>query len=366
MVETSGRRPRLSFEQIIRLLSNSLFFLLLGFFLLFVAYWNSGTVPAWMTLINIVLVGLLLVGVGGLLLAGDSRRVDQFYRFCSSGLFFIALGMVFLFLAHWSMGSAHAGMTFVLVVLGVAVLLYGTGTQGMGEFKTDAAAAKYNIAIAGGAGVLAFCVAFGIIEYSPKMRDAFQTEKKFVRLLIKSVDGSSNIPSYAPTFEIDGVAIPAARRGNLVEVFVPYVTSELARGGAIKQDKTKGASPPQIIATPDDNVCKDAGNLEAFARLHGDAVTKTISAIFYRVDAKDTLKPKEETAFRVRLDQILFDHRGGGSDYPVYPVQMCVNLQAQDSATTLISQSGSALEPVADKQAPQNLPKLILNQIGVQ
>jgi hypothetical protein len=71
----------------------------------------------------------------------------------------------------------------------------------MGEFTTDTtASAKYKVAIAGGAGVLAFCVAYGIIQFSPQMRDAFQTEKKFVRVLIKSADGSSNIPSYAPTF----------------------------------------------------------------------------------------------------------------------------------------------------------------------
>jgi hypothetical protein len=146
---------------------------------------------------------------------------------------------------------------------------------------------------------------------------------------------------------MDGVAIPAARRGNVVEVFVPYVTSELVSTAKPKQEKPVGASTQKsAAATLDDNVCKDAENLEAFAKFHEDSVTKTISAIFYRVDAKDTLKAKEETIFRVRLDQFLFDKRGGGSDYPIYPVQMCINLQAQDSATAVISRAGNALAPV--------------------
>jgi len=356
-----------SFDKSRRLLNGLLFFLLLGFLLLFLAYWGMGAVPDTVTLINVALVALTLVGAGAVLLNANTAQADQFYRFCSSGLFFIGLGLAFLFIANWSMGRAHAGMSFVLVVLGVAVVLYGTGTQGMGELKSDGTAGKYNVAIAGGAGVLAFFVAYGIIEYSPKMRDAFQTERKFVRLLIKSVDGSSNIPSYAPMFEIDGTPIPAARRGNVIEVFVPYLSSELVASPTPSKASNKApAATPGAALQPDDNVCKDNDNLTAHAKVHDEALSKTISAIFYRVEAKDTLKPKEETKFRVRLDQNVFDRRGGGTDFPIYPVQMCVNLQAQDSVTAVISQAGNALRPATDRDEPTNVPNLILNQIGVQ
>jgi hypothetical protein len=98
--------------------------------------------------------------------------------FFSSGFFFLLLGGVLLFVAQDRMSTNHAGITFVLVVLGVALLLYGTGTQGMGQFNSGAGAG-YNIAIAGGAGIVAFVVAYGIIKYSTDMRDAFQPERKF-------------------------------------------------------------------------------------------------------------------------------------------------------------------------------------------
>jgi hypothetical protein len=124
--------------------------------------------------------------------------------FLSSGFFFLLLGGGFLFLAQHNMATNHAGITFVLVVLGVALLLYGTGTQGMGQFKAEGAAA-YNVAIAGGAGAIAFAAAYGIIKYSPQMRAAFQPEKKFVRLLVQSNDGSTSLPLYFSSFELDGV-----------------------------------------------------------------------------------------------------------------------------------------------------------------
>jgi hypothetical protein len=93
-------------------LRNTLFLLLAGSLLLFIAYWNLGTVPAWLTLLNTAVVAIVVVSMGALFYGGDATRVKQFYDFCSSGLFFIALGIVFLFLAQWSMGSAHAGITF--------------------------------------------------------------------------------------------------------------------------------------------------------------------------------------------------------------------------------------------------------------
>jgi hypothetical protein len=345
---------------ILQILTGSLYFILLGLLLLLITYLGVGKVPTALTFFNVAIILLLLLGVAAQLLGSD-HRIDQFYRFCSSGLFFIFLGVILLFVAQLSMGIAHAGMTFVLVVLGVAVLLYGTGTQGMGELKTDTSAAKYNVAIAGGAGVLAFCVAIGIIWYSPKMRDAFQTEKKFVRVQIKSGDGLSNIPSYAPLFEIDGIQIPAARRGNLVEVFVPYMTSELA-----PDEPDKKGGPNKLDQPWDKSICKTPENELALEKLHNNAVTKTISATFHRVEPKDTLKAKEETDFRIKLDQSIFNQNDGGADYPIYPVKMCVNLQAQDGANRLASASGESLRPAAGKDAPARVTDSILSQIGAQ
>ena len=100
----------------------------------------------------------------------------------NSGLFFMAVGGELLFLAQEYMATNHAGITFVLVVLGVALILYGTGTQGTGQLSSSAG---YNIAIAGGAGVVAFAVAYGMIWKSTEMRNAFQPERKFVRVFLQ-------------------------------------------------------------------------------------------------------------------------------------------------------------------------------------
>ena len=344
-----------------RILTSSLYLILLGQFLLFITYLTVGRLPSAITMLNIAIVALILIGLGAQFFAADQNRVDQFYRFCGSGLFFMLLGILFIFVAQWSMGIAHAGITFVLVVLGVAVLLYGTGTQGLGELQTDTSTTKYNVAIAGGAGVMAFCVALGIIWYSPKMRDAFQTEKKFVRVVIKSADGTTSIPSYVPLFDIDGVAIPAARRGNAIEVLVPYFSSELAT-----RDSSPENSQDDALKAPPSFICPDDVNLAAWKKLHETARAKTISATFFRVTPNDTLKSTANATFRIRLDQSMFSTGDGGTDYPLYPVQMCVSLQAPAPLHAVIGQAGNSLAAAPNRKQPRDVPNLIFNQVGIQ
>ena len=137
------------------------------------------------------------------------------------------VGTMFLWIAFGTMGSTHAAMSFVFVVVGVAILLYGTGTQGMGQFDSGQTAeqvARYKVALAGGAGAIAFCVAAGIIAFSHQMKDAFQIEQKYLRLHIK---GSGYVPEdiglYLPDIRINGNPAPAVRRGDYIEVYAPYV-----------------------------------------------------------------------------------------------------------------------------------------------
>jgi len=147
--------------------------------------------------------------------------------FFSSGLFFILLGLGLLTVAFFGLGSVHTTFSFVLVVLGVAILLYGTGTQGMGRFESDANSAKYNVALAGGAGVLSFCVAVGIIHYYQPMKLAFDIQRKYVIAIVKpSGDGSSTFTNYTGEFSIEGLAVPAMRRGNIMLIYVPFLESQ--------------------------------------------------------------------------------------------------------------------------------------------
>jgi hypothetical protein len=150
-------------------------------------------------------------------------------RFFSSGIFFMIVGAIFLGIAYFTMTRTHAAMSFVLVVVGVAILLYGTGTQSMGQFDSGQNAekvARYKVVLAGGAGVLAFCVAAGIIKFSGEMKSAFQIEQKYLRLHISGKGyQSDDIGRYVPDIRINGIAVPAARRGDHIEVYAPYLLS---------------------------------------------------------------------------------------------------------------------------------------------
>ncbi len=147
-----------------------------------------------------------------------------FWYFVSSGFFFMLVGAVSLTFAFYSMGNTHASFTFVLVVVGVAVLLYGTGTQGVGNFETTSGAATYKLGIAGGAGILAFAVAYGIVAKSADIKRAFQIEKRYIRLSFEpsTRDGISTFEGYVPEVVIDGTAAPVYRNGDAFVAFVSY------------------------------------------------------------------------------------------------------------------------------------------------
>jgi hypothetical protein len=289
-------------------------------------------------------------------LANDRSFIGVVGSIFSSGFFFLVLGGGLIFLAQGHMSTNHAGITFVLVVLGVALLLYGTGTQGMGQFNNGAG---YSIAIAGGAGIVAFAVAFGIITYSKEMRDAFQPERKFVRVLVQGGDGLTDITQYASTFEMDGVPVPAARKGRNVEVYVPYLPYEIAK----KPTQTKGAQPVPAVVD-DKGMCPTTENREALSQLDMTATARMISARFYRVETAgnaDTLLPRADTEFMVRFDQGIFRSADGGIDYPSYPVRICVNLQQVERAKELIAaaQLREIGNPTTSK-LKQNLPPALI------
>ena len=148
--------------------------------------------------------------------------------FFSSGLFFILLGIAFLIIASRYMGSEHSSFSFVTVVLGVGILLYGTGSQGVGEYKFKSNyAGVINVAIVGGAAVITFCVAFGMIYFQNEIKTAFQIERKYFVLRIEpNDDGSSKFDNYVANFRMNGMDITVVRSGHNIIVYVPYLESD--------------------------------------------------------------------------------------------------------------------------------------------
>ncbi len=147
-------------------------------------------------------------------------------RIVSSGLFFMIVGTAFLAAAYTTIGRTHAAMTFVFVVVGVAILLFGTGTQGIGSFDSgdQQALARYKVTLAGGAGALAFAVAAGFVAFDGPIKSAFRVEKDYVRIAVKG-NGiePSDIGLYIPTITVNGEPAAAAVHGDYVEAYVPYL-----------------------------------------------------------------------------------------------------------------------------------------------
>jgi hypothetical protein len=148
--------------------------------------------------------------------------------FSWTGVVYIVLGLGLLLYAKHGLETSHSSFSFVLVVLGVAITLYGTGTQSAGDLKSDqTSAAKYNVYVAGGAGVLAFAVAMGMVYKHEDMKKAFQIDRKYVVLRIEPHgDGQTQFSRYNAQFSLDGTALPVTNRGDVLLVYVPFVASD--------------------------------------------------------------------------------------------------------------------------------------------
>lgn len=255
--------------------------------------------------------------------AGAERR--GFWYFVSSGFFFMLVGGAILWCAFQTMGDTHASFTFVLVVVGVAVLLYGTGTQGVGNFETVAGEAKYKIGMAGGAGILAFAVGLGIVEKSPDIKQAFQIEKKYLRLtFVTSHDGISTFENFVPEIQIDGVSAPVYRSGDSIVAFVSYF----------------------------DN--RDLSKIRVLARFHyvGPEASRNKSLL------TDVLVDKV-----VDIDHSLRTIEDGSYDFPRYPEELQVALARNDRS----EQEQRELDALnrgdqVDPSEPLPLPALVTPQ----
>ena len=282
---------------------------------------------------------------------------DRFWiclnKVTSSGLFFMIFGVAFLLVAAMTLTRAHASFSFVLVVVGVAVLLFGTGTQGVGE----AQATGWKVAIAGGAGIIAFCVGWGIIHYADDIKTVFQIEKKYIRITMVGGDGSSAMSSYAATFSIDGVGVPSARYEDYFEVLVPYLSTEWRKGAGFDQSAvadsstklfrscaTPGTTAPDMHTAADTSGASDSKDDEY--------LTKTLRASFFRVVSNTDLREGLHDLVTVHLRKSAVITQDGGLDFPLYPSTVCVYLLSSEKADTDLKATGQTVDTVSPNKSP--------------
>lgn len=148
-------------------------------------------------------------------------------EFTSSGLFFMIVGVAMLLWANSTMGKTHSTLSFFLVVIGSAILLFGTGTQAFGQASGEQLA-KYTLTLAGGAGALAFAIAIGVVLAQKPIRDAFHAERQYLKLPVEvETDGQSNIDGYIAEAFVGNVAVATSRpKRKSIEIFVPFLPGE--------------------------------------------------------------------------------------------------------------------------------------------
>jgi hypothetical protein len=151
------------------------------------------------------------------------RVLTETKAFFQSGFFYIALGCLFL-VAGYRLTSAvqtHSAFIFLLVILGVALVLYGTGTSATGEGTKG----SIKVAIAGGAGVLALVLGFGVVFERDGLTDVFKSERDY-GLLDITLPKNVGIPVDLSRLDVDArlggrVPLPVLNDNQKIEILVP-------------------------------------------------------------------------------------------------------------------------------------------------
>jgi hypothetical protein len=121
------------------------------------------------------------------------RVLTETKSFFASGLFYILLGGLLMYLGHRLSNDpfTHSAFVFLVVILGVALLLFGTGTAASGEGTSG----TIKVAIAGGAGVLAMVLGFGVASWHEELTDVFKRQRDYGVVELSIGETGQNLPA---------------------------------------------------------------------------------------------------------------------------------------------------------------------------
>lgn len=162
--------------------------------------------------------------------------------FFGSSLFFILLGCSFLFAASRLMENTHPSFVFLLAILGISIVLYGTGTQGVGSAELKDVPIK--VAVAGGAGVLAAVFGFGIVWQSDKIQRVFKTEQQYGLIVLENkTDQLFDLTNlHIAANSSDGRGLYLLAKANAIEVLMPISSFSTKSSVCITITNTTGKS----------------------------------------------------------------------------------------------------------------------------
>jgi hypothetical protein len=150
-----------------------------------------------------------------------AELLAQVKSFVQSGLFFMLLGGFLMYVGYQLSNDpfTHSAFVFLIVILGVAVFLFGTGTSASGEGTSG----PVKVAIAGGAGVLAMVLGFGVANWHEELTDVFKRQRDY-GVLELSISGNS-VPVDLTNFEARAssgeMPLPLWKDQQRIEILVP-------------------------------------------------------------------------------------------------------------------------------------------------
>ena len=150
------------------------------------------------------------------------RGYGEAKTFFAAPFFYVVLGCAFLYISFQVLNVAHSAFVFLLAILGVAILLYGTGTQAAmtGRGGADRLGATGHIAIAGGAGALAAFFGFGVVYMATDIQKVFKHTLDYGVLEIvasQALDGYDIQARHG-----DGRPLHQLRNENKAQILVPF------------------------------------------------------------------------------------------------------------------------------------------------
>ncbi len=176
------------------------------------------------------------------------------------------------------------------------------------------------MAIVGGAAVITFCVAFGMIYFQNEIKTAFQIERKYFVLRIEpNDDGSSKFDNYVANFRMNGMDIPVVRSGHNIIVYVPYLESD-------KRSKPRVEYEFFHVGPP---------------------------------SADGGLERKKPGRFQIEIVESNFPRKDAGLDFPTYVEAKVVDLRKSPSLGEV------GLDPMrGDPSLPSNVPAVVIAPEG--
>ncbi len=164
------------------------------------------------------------------------------------------------------MENTHPSFVFLLAILGVSIVLYGTGTQGVGS--ADFKDVPIKVAVADGAGVLAAVFGFGVVWQSEKIQKVFKTEQQYGLIELKSPGELFEPASLHITANaLDGRGLHLLSKSDSIEILMPIASFTSKARVCVTITNAEGKS---MTGT---NPCPDIAWETLGDRSHGEQIT---------------------------------------------------------------------------------------------